>query len=260
MSRFLFSAVLMIFVSSCAWFAPPKPIKDPDFLAAEKQLLSENYTGAVRGYSRYLSAHGKGREAADAYYGRGMAHYALKEYSLARLDFERCLKNQPSKEIRAIALLRLAECAMIQEDFAAAEKAYKTILKEAPDAFGEDEILYRLGIACLRQAHWDDAEKYLGRLIREFPHSPRRTLAQEKMPGVERYFSVQVAAYTKRSVAEQTKEKLRRKGFDAFIQIVTRDGQTYYCVRSGKFQYWSQVKRHAADLAAAGFRNVMKVP
>ena len=149
---------------------------------------------------------------------------------------------------------------MVEENFPEAERAYRRILKEVPDAFQGDEILYRLGVACLRQAKWSEAEKYLGKVIRDYPYSSKRTLAQEKMPGVDRFFSVQVGAFGSEKTAQEMEKGLRAKNFEAFTRTVVRSGQVFHCVRSGRFQDWKAVKHHAEVLRAAGFKDLLKVP
>jgi len=253
-------AVAVAVLPSCAWFSPSGPVTDSVFTEAERQLLSENYASAIASYSRFLNDHPRSPSASDAAFGRAMAHFAQGEYSLARGDFQRCLRNPRSDAVKAIALRRLGECCMIEENFPEAEKAYRRILKEVPDAFEKDEILYRVGIACLRQAKWSEAEKYLGKVIRDYPYSSKRALAQEKMPGIDRFFSVQVGAFTSKQTAAATEKKLREKNFDAFTRTVVRSGRVFYCVRSGKFQDWKAVKHHAEVLRAAGFKELLKVP
>jgi len=121
-------------------------------------------------------------------------------------------------------------------------------------------VLYLLGVAYLRQAKWDEAENYLGQVIRNYPYSSRKPLAQEKMPAEDRFFSVQVGAFRTREKANRVTRDLSKRGFDSFIRVINRSGTPYYCVRTGRFSSWNEVKKHAHRVEAAGFRDVLKVP
>ena len=211
-------------------------------------------------YTKYIESNKGSGHAADAYYGRAMCSFAQGNYFAARQDFERCLSKTNEKDLQSATLLRLGECYMREDRFDEAEDLYRKLLKKFPYSAKRDDVLYLLGVACLRQAKWDEAEGYLGQVIRNYPYSSRKSLAQEKMPAEDRFFSVQVSALRTRKKALAVQQKLSKQGFDSFIRVINRSGTSYYCVRTGRFSSWGQVKQHAQRVEAAGFRDVLKVP
>jgi len=253
-------ALVLICCSSCTWFAKTGPPSDPLYTQATKQFLNQDYPSAISAYTKYIESNRGSAGVAEAYYGRGMCYFAQGNATAARVDFDRCMRKTDDKELQASVLPRIGECYMREEKFHKAEEVYRRLLKKYQIVANKDDVLYLLGVACLRQAHWDEAEDYLGQVIRNYPYSSRKTLAQEKMPGVDRFFSVQAGAYQTRAKAEEVRRNLERRGFNAFVRTISRAGTTYYCVRSGRFSSWSEVKRYAERLRAAGVRDVMKVP
>ncbi|MEW6356819.1 MAG: tetratricopeptide repeat protein [Planctomycetota bacterium] len=246
--------------ASCTWFAKPGPPTDPLYQQATKQFLGQNYPSAMATYTKYIESNKGSDYAADAYYGRGMCSFAQGNYFAARQDFERALSKTNDKDLQATILLRLGECYMREERFKEAEDVYNRLLKKFPYSAKRDDVLYFLGVACLRQAKWDEAENYLGQVIRNYPYSTRKPLAQEKMPAEDRFFSVQVGAYQTRDKALAIQQDLSKRGLDSFIRVINRSGTTYYCVRTGRFASWDEVKQHAQRLEVAGFKDILKVP
>jgi TolA-binding protein len=251
---------LVFFLASCGALAPKGPIKDPTYRAAEAAYLSQDYGSAVRGYSNFIEKNPFGAGIPDAFYWRGMAYLELKDYSRAAADLQKAVDSASDETLRAQALFHLGQAAGLRGDFATAETAYKRVLKRYAASFPQDEVLYLLGLSCLRQGRWDEANDYFRTLVRNFPRSARRALAEEKLANKDRFFSVQVGAFTSWQGAEAKQRELRASGMDSFIRTVVRRGSTYYCVRTGRFRSWSAAGEYANRVIAAGFSDAVRVP
>ena len=69
-------------------------------------------------------------------------------------------------------------------------------------------------------------------------------------PETNRYgFTVQLSAGTSEAAAARMVERLKKKGYSAFVVKAHLKGTLHYRVRCGKFETEAQAKAHAAELA-----------
>jgi len=221
---------------------------------ATATYLAGDNLEAIRLYSDFLRSRPSGDQAAQAYLGRGHAYYGLSRWRLAEADFENARKLARDRSVKAQATLGLAHTAFAQDRYGEAEKIYMEVLRSHKGYVPQDETMYRLGIALARQGQWEDAAGYLQEVLNRWPDGEFARLAKAKLPSVlERHFTVQVGAFTKRPLAEARLEELAQKGFQGEIVAIEMDGVPGYAVRSGRLSSWVRATSHAVRLEAAGF-------
>jgi TolA-binding protein len=245
-------------LNSCA--TPRGPVNDPVYQSAEASYLSQDYTTAVRTYTQFIESHPLSPYASDACYWRGMACLQLNDYERAAADFQKALEDPRDRMIHAQALYHLGQGAGLCGDFRTSERAYRKLLQQFPTAFPADEITYSLALACMRQGRWDEADAYFRRIVKQYPQSSCRGLAEEKLASKDHFFSVQVGAFGSRAASEASQRQLKAAGFPSFIRVVVRQGVTYHCMRTGSFKTWEAARECRNRVAAAGFREAAVVP
>ena len=81
---------------------------------------------------------------------------------------------------------------------------------------------------------WEDAHKYLNKIITEFPKSPEAPVAKQLLEE-KQYFAVQVGSFLERAKALSLIQDLKGNGQYAYVvETTAADGQTYYRVRVGQ--------------------------
>jgi tetratricopeptide (TPR) repeat protein len=222
--------------------------------------MSQNYSSAVRSYTAYIERRSFTPYRADAYYGRGMSYMGLKDYPRAAADLQKAADEAGDRALRAQALYRLGQASGQCGDFAKAEASYRRLLGSSQAAVGRDELNYLLGLACLRQGKWEEAGDQFRTVVRTYPSSSYRALAEEKLANRDRFFTVQVGAYSTMSAAEARLRQLAAFGQQPFIRTVTRQGVTYYCVRTGRFTSRNAARQYLNILYSTGITDAMVVP
>ena len=249
-----FLLALLVAACGCAATTGPRSERSEVLQAATAACLAGQYEPAVRQYTDFLASQPPASLAAEGYLGRGNAYYRLSRFALAEADFADAEKLARDHGIRAQANLGRAHAIFAQERYRESEKMYLQMLRSYKGLVPQDEATYRLGVALARQGNWDDAAIYLQDVVTRWPNGEFAKLAAAKLPSVrERTFSVQVGAFTKRTLAESEVKKLQQKGFPGEVAPIDLDGVPGFAVRSGRFSTWSAAGDHAARLEQAGF-------
>lgn len=99
--------IFMLIVAALCWGITQAEIVDPVTLVAEAQYAYEqgNYEEAAQKYEVLVTAF---NGSPDLYYGLGNAYYKQQDYAHAILNYERCLRRDPSNT-DAKANLELAQ-------------------------------------------------------------------------------------------------------------------------------------------------------
>ncbi len=99
---------------------------------ALRLLRERRYDDALTALSVLLMQHPASREADKIYYWRGEAHYAKREYDLAKQEFEALLARFPQSEKTPDVLLKLGLCLRRLGDEARAQAYFRRVRAEYP--------------------------------------------------------------------------------------------------------------------------------
>ncbi len=120
-----------------------------NFRAAEAQYIQGDYTRAVQAYTNYINSFPNGRSILSAYFHRGESHFALREYSKAKPDYEEVISRGRSsyldRALRKAALISYN----IDRDFAKAFQQFKQLEEIATS----EDIRFEAQINALRSAY-----------------------------------------------------------------------------------------------------------
>jgi cell division septation protein DedD len=95
-------------------------------------------------------------------------------------------------------------------------------------------IYFKIAGADLKLMRWEDAGKYLNKIINEFPESPEAPVAKQLLEE-KQYFAVQVGAFLDKSRALSLINDLKGSGQYVYVvETAAPGGQKYYRVRVGQ--------------------------
>ena len=258
-ARFL-PAVIAAAVWGCAQTQSSQQQRPAMLQTASTNVLTGNYDEAVTIYTDFLGTGPAPQLMAEGYVGRGNAYYKLGRYELAEADFRAGLSIQCDRATRAQATLGLANSVFALENYEGAEKVYRQIPRLYQGLVPQDEVTYRLGLSLARQGKWDEVRQLLEQVAADWPGGDFARSAKAKLAAVNgRVFTVQVGAFTNKTVAEKALGELKAQNFPAALEPIDIGGVPGYAIRSGRFTDWKAVSDHAEKLKAAGFP-VYKLP
>ena len=255
----LFVALAAAF-SGCARQRVAQVERPKQLQEAATFFLAGQYDQAVTLYTDFLGSNPSPALMAEGYVGRANVYFKLGKYDLSEADFQAAIPPAADRPMKAQATLGMANSVFAQERFERAEGIYRQILKSYVGLVPQDEVTYRLALAVARQGRWNESKQLLEQVIGSFPNGDYAKVARAKLAAVnDRYFTVQVGAFTNKAMADKAVAELKAKGLAAAALPIDIDGTPGFSVRSGQFTTWAAATEHADKLKAAGFQ-VYKLP
>ncbi|HEY4744620.1 MAG TPA: outer membrane protein assembly factor BamD [Desulfuromonadaceae bacterium] len=170
---------------------------------ADAYFLNKDYIEAAAAYEDFRKLHPAHERAAYALYRQGVSYYN----EINRIDtdqtpvknalsvFESYLKQYPKGENAAEAAEKVSDCKDRQvqyeiyvgtfyfrtDKYAAAIARFEEALKAFPHSARREELLYKLELAYLEAGQKAKAREAYERLVAQFPASPFRADAQERL-------------------------------------------------------------------------------
>lgn len=225
MGIFLLCFVLMASASSLANAALPN---------IEAAVMNKDYAQARDLASKIIKDSRVPAERTEAQYYYGLAELRLGQYSQARSAFRSVMDTHPSQDIYDKASLGLVEGFYIDGFYPDALEAANQLLKKSPSSSFLSLIYFKLAGADLKLMRWEDANKYLNKIISEFPQSPEAPVAKQLLQE-KQYFAVQVGSFLEKGRALALINDLKGNGQYAYVvEAAASDGQKYYRVRVGQ--------------------------
>ena len=141
-----------------------------------------------------------------------------------------------------------------------AAACFREAARQAVDDETRSEAHYQQGVALQRMGRFEDAQLALQKCLDldgSGKHSAQATLRLQYDP----WFSVQVGAFLKKSLALKQSTRLQDAGFPAEIRMPGRKGSPLHRVLSGRYKDRSGAQQHASRIQAAlGLEEVKVVP
>jgi tetratricopeptide (TPR) repeat protein len=203
----------------------------PDVEAA---VMNKDYPKARDLASRIIKHGSNPAQRDEARYYYGLAELRLGQYADARGAFQSVMDTHSSLDIYDKAALSLIEGYYLEGFYTDALNTANQLLKKSPSSSFLSLIYFKIAGADLKLMRWEDASKYLNKIINEFPQSPEAPVAKQLMEE-KQYFAVQVGSFLDKAKALALIDSLKNGEQYAYvIETTSSDGQKYYRVRVGQ--------------------------
>jgi len=203
----------------------------PDIEAA---VMNKDYAKAKDLASEIIKDSNSPADRTEAQYYYGLAQLRLGQYADARSAFQSVMDTNPSQDTYDKAALSQIEAFYMDGLYTDSLDASNQLLKKSPYSSFLSLIYLKLSGADLKLMRWEDANKYLNKIITEFPNSPEAPVAKQLLEE-KQYFAVQVGSFLDKGRALTLIDDLKGSGQYAYVVETTApDGQKYYRVRVGQ--------------------------
>ncbi len=218
---------------------------------ARRHYDKEQYVLAVHNLSNFLQRESGSRDAAEAYYLRGLCYRQMDgdKVAPARADFEQAIKKSGKKSM----IYRLAKIALghiyfesTAPNYEQAMKYYQDVLEKLEDAPPKDVVLYRIGAALQGLGRWSEADLYFSRCFDKFGQAPVAEEARRRF-GAE-MFQLQVATSDSLEEAEELVEQLKQSGWEGNWFVQRKNDTIVYSVRTGHYHTFIEAQKGLNDL------------
>jgi cell division protein FtsN len=213
----------------------------------------------------------------------GLSYLKTEDYEAGLASFKKIKEDFRKSRFGEDSLLGAGDCYFAKGDFVLAAHEYKQLLSDHPQTRLKSAIYYRLSQLGERSGNSQQQREYSEKLKQEFPKSPEagltarlfpdaraaqevflKTPASEAVPAAvpnvsvattdkEGDYCVQVGAFSKELNANNLAQKLKDKGFTAYVESIALKDRMIYKVRIGKFVNKSQAKKMEAELSGLGY-------
>ncbi len=203
----------------------------PDIEAA---VMDKDYAQARDLAFRAIKDSPNPTQRTEARYYYGLAQLRLGQYTDARSAFQSVMNAHPSGDIYDKAALGHIEGFYVEGFYTDALEAANQLLNKSPHSSFLSLIYFKIAGSDLKLMRWEDANKYLNRIISEFPQSPEAPVARQLLEE-KQYFAVQVGSFLDKGRALALIDDLKGSGQYAYVvETTASDGKKYYRVRVGQ--------------------------
>jgi tetratricopeptide (TPR) repeat protein len=203
----------------------------PDIEAA---VMNKDYAQARDLASQIIKNSNDPVARAEAQYYYGLAQLRLGKFADARSAFQSVMDTHPAQDIFDKAALCLIEGFYMDGFYMDALETANQLLRKSPHSSFLSLIYFKIAGADLKLMRWEDAHKFLNKIINEFPQSPEAPIAKQLLEE-KQYFAVQVGSFLDKGRALTLIDDLKGSGQYAYVVETNAPGrQTYYRVRVGQ--------------------------
>lgn len=242
------AAVLSMVAVGCA--ASASKSGKGQLALARQYIEKEQYQPAVQVLSAFIEKESRRKEAATAYYLRGLAYSEMEPVrnDLAQEDFQQALeKAGKNKELGALAHVGLGH--LYFESRPDEQEQAVVHYQAALEGLKRDDqtqavVLYRLGAALQRLGRWQEADGYLSQTFDRFGESMYAGYARDGYGA--RAWRLQFGAFSGRERAAELVKALQRDGTAADWTVRQLEGKTLYAVQAGRYETYQEARQGLA--------------
>ena len=143
--------------------------------------ISNDFDNAESQWKRLIDTYPNHAIAQRARYFLGNIAYFRGKYEEACTYYEELLQNCKDKELRAAAIMGIADCYLAENDPISAKEEYLELVDKYPESVLAPYALYR---AALCVADTNERNHILRRLLEEYPRSNYAKLIRARYPGL----------------------------------------------------------------------------
>lgn len=242
----IFICVIMILARGVVSYAQDTGYLWENFLKAEFDKVVETAEEMLRRIP-------ENRIKPQLYYLLGTSYLEMAEANLARRSFRRLIDQYANSEWKETAELSLGDCFLIEQELEKAERSYLDFIQKYKKSSLLSLAYFKLAEVKRKSGSWEEARSLHEKVKDLFPHSLEASLSSDILSRNEFYFSLQVGAFINCENARELTDKLKAKGFPAYITEIVRLGQVFYRVRVGKFLSREETGQTKENLIQAGY-------
>ena len=219
----------------------------------ETAIIQRSYHQAKNLAYKFISQNPSKNDSDEAQYYLGLSLLYLQKYAEARETFNQLIEYSPEIKLRDKAYVGIIDSYALQEQYSDAIKAAHDLLKLSPKSEYESLIYLKLARAHLKLAQWDEAQKYLKKIVNNFSDSIEADIAKQLLEE-KQYFAVQLGSFAEQSRAEQLVADVKAKGEYAYVvETVDSSGRKFYRVRVGQFSRLQDANQLEHKLSSLGY-------
>lgn len=198
-------------------------------------FLKGEYDAVISECEKILAGASYSQELDALYYLLGLSYLKSGNYLRASDIFEIILKEFKDSNFRERALLGLGDAYFLKGDFDKAKVYYEELSKNSPQTKLQPALYYRLSQVGFKMGNIQEAKIYLDKLKQEYPLNIETRLDND-LSSQDLYYTVQVGSFSNGINARNLTQKLKNKGYPAYIEEVSSQGKIIYRVRVGKLK------------------------
>ena len=230
---------------------------------AEKLFMEGKYERAVAELDKFIEIRSSGRE--EAYYLKGLSMLKMSRFEDARYNFGKVISGSHWSKRAFDAAVGIGDSYFLEGNTSRALQQYEDIL----DKYARDRnlplVYHRIGNCYGKLGDDGKAKEYFDRFKKASPMSfesrfianqpPTAVSAAKPAPpnGRTGYFSVQVGYFKSSTNAEKLSDKLKKQGYDSYVESLSDSGDMYYKVKAGKCRTKEDAKSLASRLRGLGY-------
>ncbi|MBI5124302.1 MAG: SPOR domain-containing protein [Candidatus Omnitrophica bacterium] len=232
----------------------------------EKLFIEERYERVVSEADRLIDARAYGRE--ELFYLKGLSQIKLTAFRPARETFEYMIDRYPRGKRAFDGYIGIGDSYFIEGRYSEALKSYNDAIAKYPESKNMPAAYYKIALSYQRLGQGSKAKEYFDMVKDRAPLSFESKMMPDhidvekdiqprespKSVDTTDYYYVQAGYFKDKNNAERLTGKLREKGYDANISIVTKGGNTFYRIKVGSFKLKSEAEVMTRKLKADGYK------
>jgi tetratricopeptide (TPR) repeat protein len=217
-------------------------------------LLSGEYKAAISDGEKMMAGSSYSQETAELYYLLGLAYLKDGNHLRASDIFEIILKEFKDSRFKEEAELGLGDSYFLRGEYIRAKEQYSRLVKDHPRSKLLAAVYYRQSRVAAKLGNIKESKEYLAKIAKSFPLSLDVLDNEEISTGSgSGYYSVQVGAFSQNINAGNLVEKLKKRGYSAYVEESGARGKATYRVKVGKYPSRSEAISAAKKLSRDGF-------
>lgn len=189
----------------------------------------------------------------EAEYYYGLSQLRLGQYSDARDAFQKVMDSHPSEDTYDKAALSLTEGYYMEGLYTDSLETANQLYRHSPNSAFLSLIYFKIAGADLKLMRWEEAHKFLTKILTEFPQSPEAPVSKQLLEE-KQYFAVQVGSFLDKARALALIDDLKGNGQYAYVvETNGGNGETYYRVRVGQMSSLNEAEDLKKRLDKLGY-------
>ncbi|MGD0090942.1 MAG: SPOR domain-containing protein [Planctomycetota bacterium] len=240
--------------------AAPRP---EALVLAVSEIKGGKSADAQKRLEAFLAQEQKSVYRPEALYLLGQSLAAQGQYAEGKNKLDEAVSQAQDRTLKALAMLGRADCNMAMQKFSLASRQYhwlETMYRDVK-AVPQDELLYKLGLACKKAGFPETADYWFKQVIDLYATGPyfadakkehsKYTPADPDEKPLQ--YTLEVSNFGDQQKAEKEAAILREKGYrDVQVISTTRNSFPCYEVHIGKFANKSDALRAQTDAELTG--------
>lgn len=224
---------------------------------AEEAYLKGDYKSCVNICESITRFYKNPAKLDSIYYLEGLSYLKLKNFSKARIAFDKILDGNPTSSFAGDSILGVADSFFCEGDFENAASLYGRITQNSGLSRLHSISYYRLAKIAEKLKKENEAAAFLEKLKKDYPLSLEAQSLNDACaispPGEGENNLVQVGSFKVKKNAEKLCDRLNDTGYDAYIDKVDRGGSVFYKVIVKPFGSKEELEKTVTSLKKEGY-------